>query len=103
MDCCGRQLMVLHLVSQLPRQTHCLPSGEWRLGPDLTLLNVGHCLTHHHWVAQLLQRLHLILDNLLDERVKVDGEGEEDLEVSHCKVLSVELQKHLKFFFIPKI
>ena len=81
MDCsCGRQLMVLKLVSQLPRQTHCLPAGEWWL----TRRNVGHCLAHHHWMTQLLQGLHLVLDHLLDERVKVDGEGEEDLEVSYC-------------------
>ena len=84
MDRRGRQLMVLHLVSQLPRQTHCLPACQWRLGPDLTWLNVGHCLAHHHWVTQLLQRLHFILNHLLDEWVKVDGEGEEDLEVSYC-------------------
>ena len=65
-------------------------------------LNVGHRLAHHHWVAQLLQGLHLVLDHLLDERIKVDGERKEDLEVSYCQVLSVELQEHLKFFLIPK-
>ena len=96
MDCCGRQLMLLHLVSQLPRQTNCLPAGEWRL-------NVCHCLAHHHWVTQLLQRLHFILNHLLDEWVKVDGEGEEDLEFGYCQVLSVELQERFKFFLIPKI
>lgn len=100
---CGRQLMVLHLVSQLPRQADCLPTGEGRLGPNVAWLDVGHCLAHHHWVAQLLQRLHLVLDHLLDERVKVDGEGEEDLEVGHSQVLSVKLQEYLKLLLIPEI
>ena len=53
-------------------------------------------------MAQLLQRLHLVLDHLLDERVQVDCEGEEDLEISYCQIFSVKLQKHLKFFFIPE-
>ena len=101
--CCGRQLMVLHLVSQLPRQAYCLPTGEGRLGSDVACLIVCHRLAHHHWVAQLLQRLHLVLDHLLDERVKVDGEGEEDLEVGHSQVLSVKLQEYLKLLLIPEI
>ena len=54
-------------------------------------------------MAQLLQRLHLVLDHLLDERVKVDGEGEEDLEVGHSQVLSVKLQEYLKLLLIPEI
>ena len=65
-------------------------------------LATGHRPAHHHWVAQLLQRLHLVLDHLLDERVQVDCEGEEDLEISYCQIFSVKLQKHLKFFFIPE-
>ena len=74
----GGQLMALHLVSHLPGQTNRLPASQ-RLASDLARLNVPHHLASHHRVAQLLQRLHLVLDHLLDERVQVDRERKEDL------------------------
>ena len=75
----GGQLMALHLVSHLPGQTDRLPACQRWLASDLARLTVPHHLAGHHGVAQLLQRLHLVLDHLLDERVQVDCERKEDL------------------------
>ena len=75
----GGQLMALHLVSHLPGQTNRLPPCERGLASDLARLTVPHHLASHHRVAQLLQRLHLVLDHLLDERIQVDRERKEDL------------------------
>ena len=75
----GGQLMALHLVSHLPGQTDRLSASQRWLASDLARLTVPHHLASHHGVAQLLQRLHLVLDHLLDERVQVDRERKEDL------------------------
>ena len=75
----GGQLMALHLVSHLPGQTDRLPASERWLASDLARPSVPHHLAGDHGVAQLLQRLHLVLDHLLDERVQVDCERKEDL------------------------
>ena len=97
----GGQLMVLHLVSHLPGQTDRLPACQRWLASDLARLSGPRHLAGHHGVAQLLQRLHLVLDHLLDEGVQVDRERKKDLQVRHCKILSMELQENLQFLFIP--
>ena len=45
--------------------------------------------------------LDLLLNDLLDVRVEVDGEGEEYLEVSHAQVLLVVRQEREQLLLVP--
>ena len=51
--------------------------------------------------AELFKVLNLILDHLLDERVEVDGEGQEDLQVGHGQRLPVKGEEGVQLLLVP--
>ena len=54
-----------------------------------------------HREPHLLHALDLLLDDLLDVRVEVDGEREEDLEVGHAQVPLVVRQEGEELLLVP--